>query len=93
MLKIGATRVSDAIELLPTKYMMPKSSSNDYISAAFDKTDETLNTPKLKEGLLNGNKENKILNEIVEICNKRNTVQSPRVIKMIWRQKKSHIYL
>ena len=33
--KTRATRMSDAIELLPTKYMMPKTSSNDRIVAAF----------------------------------------------------------
>ena len=34
--RTGATRVSDAIELLPSKYTMPKTSSNDRISIAFE---------------------------------------------------------
>ena len=56
----GATRVSDAIELLPTKYTMPKTSSKDRINAAFEEIAEALNNPKMREGCLNGNKENEI---------------------------------
>ena len=39
---------------------------------------EALNNPKLQEGFLNGNKENEILNEIVEILDWK-TVRQPRV--------------
>ena len=75
----GATRVSDAIELLPTKYTMPKTSSNDQISAAFEEIAEALNNPKLQEGFLNGNKENEILNELVEIFDKQKITNKPIV--------------
>ena len=56
VISTGATRVSDAIELLPTKYTMPKTSSNDRINAAFEEIAEALNNPKMREGCLNGNK-------------------------------------
>ena len=52
----GATRVLGVIELLPTKYKMPKTSSADRINAAFEKIGEALNNPKLREGFLSGNK-------------------------------------
>ena len=47
--KTGATRVSDAIELLPTKYKMPKTSFTDCINAAFEEIREALNNLKLQE--------------------------------------------
>ena len=78
MTKIGATRISDAIELLPTKHIMPKTSSNDQISAVFEKIAKALNNPKLREGFLNGKKENEILNETVEVFD-RKTDRRPRV--------------
>ena len=77
--KTGATRTSDAIELLPTKYIMPKTSFNSRISATFEEIAEALNNPKLQEEFLNFNKENEILKEIVETFNKRTTVHRPRV--------------
>ena len=57
--KTGATRVSDAIKLLPTKYKMSKTSSTDHINAAFEEIGEVLNNSKLREGFLNGNKKMK----------------------------------
>ena len=51
--KTGATRVSNATKLLPTQYTMPKTSSNNRISAAFEEIAEALNNPKLREGFLN----------------------------------------
>ena len=81
MIKLGATRISDIIELLPTKYTIPKTSSNKQSSATFEKIAEALNSPKLQEVFLNGNKENEILNEIVVIFDKRTTVHPPRVLK------------
>ena len=69
--KTRATKVSDAIELLPSKYTMPKTLSNDRISAAFEKIVEALNNPKLREGFLNCNKENEMINILVEIFNKQ----------------------
>ena len=79
MTKTGATRISDAIKLLQTKYTMLKTSSNNEISAAFKEIVEALNNPKLREGFLNGNKKNEILNEIVEIFDRRMTVHRPRM--------------
>ena len=76
--KTGATRVSDAIKLLPAQYTMSKTSSNDRISAAFKEIAKPLNKPKLKEIFLNDNKKNKFLNEIIDIFD-RKTVRRPRV--------------
>ena len=76
--KTGATQVSDAIELLLTKYTMPKTLSNNQISAALKEIAEALNNPKLQEGFLNGNNENEILNGIVEIFDWK-TVRQPRM--------------
>ena len=60
---------------------MPKTSCNNQISAAFEEIAEALNNPKLREGFLYGNKEKTVLNEIVEIFDKRTTVHPPRVLK------------
>ena len=79
--KIGIPRVSNEIEILPTKYTTLKASSKDQISAVFEKIAKTLNNSKLREGFLNANKDTEILNEIIGIFNKRTKVQSPRVIK------------
>ena len=75
--KIGATRVSDAIELLLTKNTMPKTSSNDQINEAFEEIADALNNTKLKEGFLNGNKENEILNDLVEMFDKQKNAHKP----------------
>ena len=64
-------RVSEAIELHPKKYIMPKILSNDRINAAFEEIAEALNNPKLRKGFLNGNKENEIINELVEVFDKQ----------------------
>ena len=50
---------------------MPKTSSADRINAAFEEIGEALNNPKLREGFLNGNKENEIINELVEMFDKQ----------------------
>ena len=50
---------------------MPKTSSDDRINAAFEEIGEALNNPKLREGFLNGNKENEIINELVEMFDKQ----------------------
>lgn len=42
----------DTIELLPTKFTMPKTSSNDRIVAAFEEILTILNNPKLRESFL-----------------------------------------
>ena len=46
---------------------MPKTSSTDCINVTFEEIGEALNNPKLREGFLNGNNENEIINELVEI--------------------------
>ena len=51
---------------------MPKTSSADRINAAFEEIGEALNNPKLREGFLNGNKENEIISELVEMFDKQN---------------------
>ena len=71
--KTGATRVSDAIELLPIKYKIPKTSSTDRINAAFEEKGEALNNPKLREGFLNGDNKNEKNNELVEMFDKQET--------------------
>ena len=50
---------------------MPKISSADHINAAFEDIGEALNNPKLREGFLNGNKENIIINELVDMFDKQ----------------------
>ena len=57
---------------------MPKTSSNDQISAAFKEIVKVLNNLKLRERFLNANKVNEIINEIVKIFD-RKTVRRPRV--------------
>lgn len=57
--KTGAIIISNAIELLPKEYTIPKILSNDQISAAFKEIAKTLNNLKLQEDFLNGNKEKK----------------------------------
>ena len=50
---------------------MPKTSSNNHINAAFGEIAEALNNPKLQEAFMNGNKENEIINELVEMFDKQ----------------------
>ena len=59
---------------------MPKTSSNDRINAAFKEIGETLNNPKIREGFLNGNKENEIINELVEMFDKQEMEKSHKLI-------------
>ena len=49
---------------------MPKISFTNRINAAFEEIGEILNNPKLREGFLNGNKENEIINELIEMFDK-----------------------
>ena len=56
--------------MLQTKYKMLKTSSTDRINTAFEEKGKTLNNPKIQEGFLNGNKENEIINELVEMFDK-----------------------
>ena len=44
-------------QIITKKYTIPKTSSNDQISAVFEDIAEALNNPKLGEGFLNCNKE------------------------------------
>ena len=69
---------------------MPKTSSNDQISAACEEIAKALNNPKLREAFLNGNKENEILNEIVDIVD-RKTVRQPRVSPSSNTKKITHV--
>ena len=89
--KTGATRISDAIKLLPTKYTMPKTSFNDPINAAFKEIAEALNNLKLRGGFLNGNKESKILNGIVNIFDKQKDAHLPRVSQKPNPDKITHV--
>ena len=50
---------------------MPKTLSNDRINAAFKEIAEAFNNPMLREGFLNGNKENEIINDLVEMFDKQ----------------------
>ena len=61
--------------------MMPKTSPNDQISAAFEEIAEALINPKLQEGFPNRNKENEMLNEIVGIFDRQTTIHRQRVLK------------
>ena len=88
--KTGMAQVSDTTQLLPTKYTMPKTSSNNQISAAFEEIAETLNNPQLQERFFNGNKKDQILNEIVEIFD-RKTIKRTRVSPSPNTEKIAHI--
>ena len=77
--KTGATQVSDAIELSPTQHIMPKTLSNDCISTAFEETTEALNNSKLLEVFLKRKKENEIINEIVDLFDKKTHILQGRV--------------
>ena len=69
---------------------MPKASSNDQISAVFETIAKALNNTKLREAFLNGNKEDKIPNEIVDIFD-RKTVRRPRVSSSPNTKKIAHV--
>ena len=71
--------------------MMPKTSSNDQINAAFKEIAEALNNPKLQDGFLNGNKENGILNEIVNIFDRQKDAHLPRVSHKPNPDKTAHV--
>ena len=62
---------------------MPKASSNDRINAAFEEISEALNNPKLREGFLNGNKENEIINELAEMFDKQEKDNKEKSHKLI----------
>ena len=66
---------------------MPKTSSNDRINTAFEEIAEALNNPKLQQGFLNGNKENEILNELVDIFDRKRSHEIKRAEPSI---EKSH---
>lgn len=77
--KIGATISSDAIKLFLTKYIMPKTSYKVRILVAFEEVTTALNNPKLYKWFIDDNKENKTLNEIMNIFDKNRDDESPRV--------------
>ena len=58
---------------------MPKTSSNDRINAAFEEIAEAINNPKMREAFLNGNKENEILNQLVEIFERKLHITQSRM--------------
>ena len=58
---------------------MSKTYSNNRINSAFEEIAEALNNPKLREGFFNDSKENKILNELVEIFDRQKIVNKPIV--------------
>ena len=79
----------DAIELLPTKYKMPKTSSANCINAAFKEIGEALNNPKLREGFLNGNKENEIINELLDMFDKQRLTRANKENELIGKNSHS----
>ena len=91
--KTGETRILDTIKLLPTKYKTPKTSSADRINTAFEEIEEALNTPKLCEGFLNGNKEKKIISELVDILDKQrlNKKEQDLIVESSHKKSESHI--
>ena len=77
--KTRGTRMSDAIKILPTKYIMPKTSSNDRIIAALEEIAEAVKNPALRSPFMSGSKwENKIIKELSEIFdrNRANTTEN-----------------
>ena len=84
--KTGGTRTSDAIEILPTKYIMPKTSSNDRIIAALEEIAEAVKNSELRSPFMNGRKENEIIKELSEIFdrNKANTTEKQQENSFFW---------
>ena len=64
---IGGQQVSDTIEFLPTKYNMPKTSSEDRITAAIEELSSAIKHPQRRTPLLNGDTTNNIIEELTEI--------------------------
>ena len=77
MEKTGGTRASDVIEILPTKYIIPKTSSNDRKITALEEIAEAVKNPALRSPFMNGKKENEIIREFSEIFdrNKANATE------------------
>ena len=67
MKNTSGTQTSDAIEFLPTKYNIPKTSSQDRIIASLEEIAETITNPKYRKPFLNGNKGNEIFDKLAEI--------------------------
>ena len=67
MKNTSGTQTSDAIEFLPTKYNIPKTSSQDRIIASLEEIAETITNPKYHKSFLNRSKENEILHKLTEI--------------------------
>ena len=70
---------------------MPKTSSADRINAAFKEIGKALNNPKLREGFLNGNKVNEIINELVDMFNKQRLNGATKEKKLIGKNAQSKI--
>ena len=85
--KTGGTKTSDAIEILPTKYIMPKTSLNDRIISALEKIAEAVKNPALRSPFINGRKENEMIKELSEIFerNKTNTTEKLQKISFSGR--------
>ena len=67
---------------------MPNTSSADRINAVFEEIGEALNNPKLLEGFLSGNKENEIINELVDMFDKQRLNRATKEKELI--RKNSH---
>jgi len=65
----GGEHVFDTIEFLPTKYNMPKTSSEDRITAALEEISSAISAikhPQLRTPFLNGDATNNIIQELTE---------------------------
>ena len=63
----GGQRVSNTIKFLPTKYNMPKMSSEDRITAAIEELSSAIKHPQRQTPFLNGDATNNIIHELTEI--------------------------
>jgi len=78
----GGQRVSDTIEFLPIKYNMPKTSSDNRITAAINELSSAIKHPQRRTPFLNGDTTNNILQELTDIF--QTDIASPRVpVKLV----------
>ena len=63
----GGSRVSDTIEFFPTKVTMPKTSSDDRITAAIEELTEAVKNPAPRAPFMSGNKTAEAIKSLTEI--------------------------
>lgn len=80
MKNTGGTQTLEAIEFLPIKYNMPKTSSKDKTNAALEEIAEAITNQKYRKQFLNGSKANKLLDKLTELFTayKKKNIEEPK---------------